>query len=320
MVSRTQKKILLAIDGSDQSLNAVRYVSELLASQKPEVVLFHVMRKIDETFWDLGIDPAYHERVADVSAWALEQEKTVQGFMNCASQILFEAGIPEESVTAKIHESKAGVARDIIKESMNGYSGVVVGRKGLSKLKDLLLGSVAHKLVEKLRHVPIWVVGGTPQLGRILLALDGSEGAMKAVDHVGTLLAGSDYEVTLLHVMREVNWLICQKEREDYIPSELEASLEEKWFEDERLEMGPVFDVARIRLINAGFDPNRVTTKLIRGVSSRAGGIVEEAKLGGYGSIVVGRRGLSRVEDFFMGRVSNKVVHLVKDMAVWVVS
>ena len=68
----------------------------------------------------------------------------------------------------------------------------------------------------------------------ILLALDGSEGAMKAVDHVGTLLAGSDYEVTLLHVMREVNWLICQKERKDYIPSELEASLEEKWLEDER--------------------------------------------------------------------------------------
>jgi nucleotide-binding universal stress UspA family protein len=188
MVSRTQKKILLAIDGSDQSLNTVRYVSKLLASQKPDVVLFHVMRKIDETFWDLGIDPAYHRRVADVSAWALEQKKAIQGFMNYASQILLEAGIPEESVTAKIHESKTGVARDIIKESMNGYSGVVVGRKGLSKLKDLLLGSVAHKLVEKLRHVPIWVVGGTPQLGRILLALDGSEGAMKAVDHVGTLL------------------------------------------------------------------------------------------------------------------------------------
>ncbi len=320
MMSQIKKKILLAIDGSDQSLNGVRYVGKLLASQKPEVILYHVMRKIDETFWDLGIDPAYHRRVVDVSAWELEQEKTVQGFMNCASQILFEAGIPEESVTAKIHESKTGVARDIIKESMNGYSGVVVGRKGLSKLKDFLLGSVAHKLVEKLRHVPVWVVGGTPQLGRILLALDGSEGAMKAVDHVGTLLGGSDYEVTLLHVMREVNWLICQKEREDYIPSELEASLEERWLEDERLEMGPVFDEARIRLINAGFDPNRVTTKSIRGVSSRAGGIVEEAKVGCYGSIVVGRRGLSKVEEFFMGRVSNKIVHLAKEMAVWVVS
>ena len=61
-------------------------------------------------------------------------------------------------------------------------------------------------------------------------------------------------------------------------------------------------------------------TKLITGVASRAGAIVEEAKKGSYGTIVVGRRGLSKVEEFFMGRVSNKVIHLAKEMAVWVIS
>ncbi len=314
-----QKRILVAIDGSDQSLNGVRYVSKLLVSQNPEVVLFHVMRKIDETFWDLGINPAYHRRVIDVSAWELEQKKTVRGFMNYASQILFEAGIPEESVTEKIHESKAGVARDIIKESMNGYNGVIVGRKGLSKLKDLLLGSVAHKLVEKLRHIPIWLVGGTPQLGKILLALDGSEGSMKAVDYVGTLLGGSDYEVSLVHVIREAISYSWRREGEEFIPSKLKESADAEWSEDVRMQMGPVFDEARIRLINADFDPNRVTTKFITGARSRAGTIVEEAKEGGYGTIVVGRRGLSKVHEFFMGRVSNKVLHLAKDMAVWIV-
>ena len=40
---------------------------------------------------------------------------------------------------------------------------------------------------------------------------------------------------------------------------------------------------------------------------------------GGYGTIVVGRRGLSKVYEFFMGRVSDKVLHLAKDMAVWIV-
>ena len=88
-----------------------------------------------------------------------------------------------------------------------------------------------------------------------------------------------------------------------------------------RGEMGPVFDEARTRFINGGFDPNRITTKFIRGVSSRAGAIVEQAKLGGYGTIVVGRRGISKIEEFVMGRVSNKVIHLAKKgMAVWVIS
>ena len=40
---------------------------------------------------------------------------------------------------------------------------------------------------------------------------------------------------------------------------------------------------------------------------------------GGYGTIVVGRRGLSTVEEFDMGRVSNKLVQAAKDRAVWVV-
>ena len=133
------------------------------------------------------------------------------------------------------------------------------------------------------------------------------------------MLAGSNTEVTLLHVARSIN--IFQIKDEGSFSSQEEESLEEKWSEEERVEMGPVFDEARTRLINGGFDPNRITTKFIRGVSSRAGAIVEQAKLGGYGTIVVGRRGISKIEEFVMGRVSNKVIHLAKKgMAVWVIS
>jgi len=155
-----------------------------------------------------------------------------------------------------------------------------VGRKGLSKLKDLVFGSIAQKLVEKISHIPIWVVGGNPQAGKILLALDTSEGAMKGVDHVGAMLGRLDYEVALLHVIREVTSYSWLREGEDFISSKLKDSADAKWLEDVRMEMGPVFDEARIRLINAGFDPNRVTTKYITGASSRAGAIIEEAKEG----------------------------------------
>jgi nucleotide-binding universal stress UspA family protein len=74
------------------------------------------------------------------------------------------------------------------------------------------------------------------------------------------------------------------------------------------------------RLEKAGLRPDRISTKTVSGVASRAKAIIEEANNGGYGTIVVGRRGLSRVEEFFMGRVSNKVMQLAKEMAVWVVS
>ena len=47
------KKILLAIDGSDYALGAVRYVTNTLPPRNTEVVLFHDHNKIPESYWNL---------------------------------------------------------------------------------------------------------------------------------------------------------------------------------------------------------------------------------------------------------------------------
>ena len=306
-----QKKILLAIDGSQQSLEAVRYVGRLLAPKNIEVVLFHVMWKVNEALYDIGIESLYHQRIMDIRTWELEQKKQTQAFMNKARRILIDSGLPEKLVTVNIHQRKAGIARDIIIESKEGYCAVVVGQKGLSKLKDLVIGSVAEKLINKIAHIPLWVVGGKPETEKILLALDASEGSMRAVDYVGAMMGGSNCSVTLLHVTRDVHFL----QQIDTIPSEHDALTKEI-----AKDIMPVFDEAENRLINAGLIPGQVTTSLITGISSRAGAIIEEARQGGYGTIAIGRRGMSKVEEFFMGRVSNKVIHLAKETAVWVVT
>jgi len=154
------------------------------------------------------------------------------------------------------------------------------------------------------------VVGGRPEPQKILLAFDSSEGSKKAVDYVGAMLGGSNTDVTLLYAIRDINILL----------KSLSPSEQEEFIREGQVGIKPVFDEAKNSLINAGFDSDRVTTRLVTEVSSRAGAIIEEAKRGGYGTIVVGRRGLSKVEEFFMGRVSNKIVHMAKEMAVWVVS
>jgi nucleotide-binding universal stress UspA family protein len=79
-----------------------------------------------------------------------------------------------------------------------------------------------------------------------------------------------------------------------------------------------VFQQGIRNLERHGIEPDRVTTRVVTGVKSRAAAVVEEAKKGGYGTIVVGRRGLSKVEEFVMGRVSNKVLQLAKQAAIWV--
>jgi nucleotide-binding universal stress UspA family protein len=235
---------------------------------------------------------------AALSASEHQQDKEIQELMERARQLFVGRGVPEDLVKAKIQERKVGIARDIIYESQHDYNAVVVGRWGMSLLKDFLWGSIADKLLGRLTHVPLCVVGGTPEIGRILMALDTSEGAMRAVDYVGTMVS-ADLEVTLFHAVR---------------------ALDEEIFHKAKESMEPVFEEASSRLEKAGFGRKQITTRMATGVLSRAGAIIEEALQGGYGTIVVGRRGLSHVEEFSMGRVSNKIIHMAKEMAVWVVS
>jgi nucleotide-binding universal stress UspA family protein len=85
-------------------------------------------------------------------------------------------------------------------------------------------------------------------------------------------------------------------------------------------EIEPVFEEATKRLLRSGVAHACVREKVVKGVSARSSAIADEAEKRGYDTIVVGRRGLSKVQEFFMGRVSNKVIQLSKDKTVWVVS
>jgi hypothetical protein len=49
-MQQKNKRILVTIGESVQSLNTVRYLSKLPFSSKPKVVLFHVIRRIDQAF------------------------------------------------------------------------------------------------------------------------------------------------------------------------------------------------------------------------------------------------------------------------------
>lgn len=296
---KDRKRILLAVDGSEQAFEAVRYVSRLLPTNRMEVVLFHVMTRVPESFWDIEKEPPLRQKLGDTGAWESQQKKEIQEFMEKARRLFLDQNIPEDAVSIKIQERKVGIARDIIHESQKDYDGVVVGRWGMSMLKDFLWGSIADKLIGRLINIPLCVVGGTSQIGKILMAIDASKGAMRALDYIGAMVDTSHWEVTLFHAIREFD------------TEELHRA--EK-------SMASVFETASSHLEKVGFNRNQIDLKTVTGAHSRAAVIITEALKGEYGTIVVGRRGLTNVEEFIMGRVSNKVIHMAREMAVWVVS
>ncbi|SPD72198.1 conserved hypothetical protein [uncultured Desulfobacterium sp.] len=305
-------KILMAMDGSDQSFDAVRYISGIFPSHKTRVVLFCVNTVVPEAFLDLSREAVFRSRVAEISAWAVQMKKNINDFMDRARAILIDSGFSSGNVTIKVQVKQQGIARDILTESRDRYDALVVGRKGVSKLKDVVMGSVANKLLGKMSHAPIIVVGGKPDPGKVLIGFDGSKGAMKAVDCAGSLANSSLCIFDLCHVIRPL-------EIQMGVKSLFNPNVEDEWIESNIKEIKPIMDEAADHLMRYGVPDNHISKTILKRESSRAEAMVRKAKNDNYGSIVVGRRGISVVEEFFLGRVSTKVIQMANKMAVWVV-
>ena len=299
-----KEKILVTIDGSDRSLETVKHIAKRKPFQKKHLVLFNVFISLPDFYWDIENEPQSRGAVVKAKAWEASKKNKMEQFMKKAQQILFNSGFPKETVTVKIQECEDGIARDIIKEAHNEYCAVVINRTGAGAISNLLLGSKAVKVIEKLSLVPVFIEGSKPPGNSILIAMDSSECSMQAIDFSGELMGGLDFNITLLHVVRGAGNMSLSRE-------DIQAQ------ED---DIYAVFDQAKHRLINFGFKPENITSKIIADVSNRAKAIVQEAKQNGHTTIVVGRRGLSKVQEFFMGSVSNKVIQLSEEQAVWVVT
>jgi nucleotide-binding universal stress UspA family protein len=197
-----RKLVLLALDGSEQSLEVVRYVSRILTLANTEVVLFHVFEKVLPIFWDREQDPVAAKHLEYMESWSAHKERKMVEFMESARQILSQAGLPQESIVVTIQTRKQGIARDILEESRFGYDVVALGRKGLGALEDSMLGSVANKILMHMRGPAVCLVGNRPREDKILVGLDKSWGAMRAANFVGKMLNKNQPSNTLAHVIR----------------------------------------------------------------------------------------------------------------------
>lgn len=306
-----ERKFLIAVDGSPHSLNAVDYAAQYCGPAGIKVKLMHVIPPAPESLLDLGKEFFFKNLMgAHRNEWNKNAEKMAQHFLNKALDLLVAGGVPKNDVAVILQERKVGIARDIIEESLRGYKAIVIGRGGLSRPGQPFLGSVSNKIVEKIQDIPVWVIGRDIRTKKMLLAVDASENSHKAVNYVGTVAAASEAEITLFHVVRKFGYL------ED--PTLRHGEIEGFW-EEVKSDIPRMFRSHLVSLEKAGITALRISSEAILDSPSRSGDIIREAREGAYGTIVMGRRGLSKVKDFLMGRVTSKVLNQAEDFAVWIV-
>ena len=200
------KRILLALDGAEQSMATVDYVSGIMSPEDTELTLYHVFSRIPEAFWDLEQRSGFDLWMEKLKTMEADHERAVRTFMDRAMDRLVTAGFRKEQVHLKIQDRIKGIARDIVAESKNGYESLVMGSIGAGKFGNLTVGSVTAKVLGALTTVNICVVSGSPVNGKCLVAFDGSGGSIKAVDLLGKIMKKGSHEVTIFHAMRTIRY------------------------------------------------------------------------------------------------------------------
>lgn len=307
---KKRRKFLVPLDGSERALLVCRQLASFEPLQGMQPVLFHVYSRYPETHYDLP-SGVLNSRAAAPRSWRSDQLRQMEDYMQLARRLLVSGGFPESAVEVRIQKRINGVARDILSEARKDYEFVVIRRRGMGALAGMIVGSVTLKVLQGLTFAPLVIAGRKPPGNRLLVGFDGSPGAMHALKFAGRLVGPyPEFEICLMHVLRG-GGAARPELRRAFIPEEQLAPARENIMR--RIE------TARAQLTTLGIAPERVTTRFVSGAVSRAAEIAKCAEAENYGIIVLGRRGVSRVRDFFIGRVTNKVVHLARDRSVCIV-
>jgi len=158
-------------------------------------------------------------------------------------------------------------------------------------------------------------------MAKLLIALDSSEGAWRAVDYVAETLGKTPgVQVTLLHILSGLPpayWddghVLQEKERE------ARKRLVASWQQGQEKQWQDLVNKAHQRLTAAGLAQGAVANKFKPKYYDVSDDILDEAKTGAFDTIVMGRRGLGMAKSLLLGSVTRKVVDNAKGCAVVIV-
>ena len=156
---------------------------------------------------------------------------------------------------------------------------------------------------------------------KILIAIDDSPNTFKAVEYVAQQFSGAgDLELGLVHVLPNLPAIFWD---EGHILSEEEKKdrkkVVDKWIADRKARMEPVFKKAIDALTAKGIKPLQVKAKSLSDSTDVAASLLEEAKDGGYQTLVVGRRGGGSGKNLLIGSVTSRIIAQGSGVAVTIV-
>ena len=276
-------KTLLAVDGSDQSYEAVRTLKYL--SRADQLILLHALNVPR---------PAYPMMMPEVSEElyrALERSMREDGerLLDRVQSLLpphagpsakrLELGSPAEVIVTTVEHDKIDL--------------IVMGARGVGPIKERVLGSVSHRILTLAPCAKLIVNGPVKNIKQVLLPLQGPDDTEAAVRFLELKPFHEAVELSLLTVLPTVQppWPVGAAAAEQ---------LEERALRSAR----DFIESVAGRLQSLGY---QASGRAVLGTPSDT--ILREASTLQSNLILMGSRGRKGITRFVLGSVSHAVLH-----------
>jgi nucleotide-binding universal stress UspA family protein len=153
------QKILVSFDDSENAMRAVEFIATSFTKEQ-KITLFSVIPDT-AAICDMNspsLTPYFISKQTEFCILEDQKKELVNEALQKAKELLLKAGFEEKNITIKVETRKKGVVRDIINEANSGYDTIVLGRRGLSGIKDFILGSVSQKVLHLAKDISVILV------------------------------------------------------------------------------------------------------------------------------------------------------------------
>lgn len=270
------KKILWSTDFSDEAQESLLYADAFAKTFKAKIIALHVIPDISPALYDAAL--VVKGELAKRVAFAKEETRKKFDALKKAKNLDFKALVEEGNASKKIIEIAEKEKADLI----------VLGKRGLSAIEKLFIGSVANQVLRN-SSVPVLLTKkkkGKPRFKKILVPTDFSEQEEVERDYAWKLAKGFDSALTLLHVLELHDY--------EFTPRALDE----------------MFDVVekRLKKREKREEENiKVSEDVYRAINA-AVGIVDYADTHKFDMIVISTCVQSKIERFFLGSTTEKVI------------
>lgn len=306
-----EKQILIAVDGSVASSFALEYVAFFFA-HRPEVhfQLLHCA----SCSGSILPEPEDRDKSLIPDKKLSKSQKHSDLHLTKAKLKLTNLGIEETRITIATRQSSSNIAQAIqLHAEKQLVDSIVIARRGVGIVGEMLLGSVSSELFRKCHAIPLWVIDGAVISDRILVPVDGTPPSLMAIDHLAHIFAErNDVHFYLFHARKFLSSAPACR------PQDFYDKWGQEWCDVHLSGNGCMFTGPTQLLTNAGIPKEMITTLPEPASLEESTAIISSAKKHKCGTIVIGRRNQRESKNLF-GGVSSRTILQTEDMALWVI-